>query len=93
MRERTDKVLRELVFRRSGPGVDNEAKAVALAWRRTTVCRDHEKARKMLSTIRHFSARRSGKLQKGDRALVRNPEYHCTKGSIDVAAGCVSFYG
>jgi hypothetical protein len=86
VRERTDKLVRELVLDDPGPFVplaitkrgksaNYEAKAVALAGRRYIVCRNHEEAKKDAADRAAILAALERQLKKGDKALVGNGGY------------------
>src|SRR5216684_1306461 len=86
VRERTDKLVRELVLDDPGPfvpmaitkrgkSVDYEAKAVTLAGRRYIVCRNHEEAKKDAADRAAILAALERQLKKGDKALVGNTGY------------------
>jgi hypothetical protein len=86
VRERTDKLVRELVLDNPGPfvplaiarrgkSVNYEAKAVALAGRRYIVCRNHEEAKKDAADRAAILAALERQLKKGDKALVGNGGY------------------
>src|SRR5450756_565316 len=86
VRERTDKLVRELVLddpdpfvplaiTRRGKSVNYEAKAVALAGRRYIVCRNHEEAKKDAADRAAILAALERQLKKGDKALVGNGGY------------------
>src|SRR5665811_1854265 len=86
VRERTDKLVRELVLDDPGPfvplaitkrgkSVNYEAKAVALAGRRYIVCRNHEEAKKDAADRASILAALERQLKKGDKALVGNGGY------------------
>src|SRR5450432_4246601 len=86
VRERTDKLVRELVLDDPGPFVpffltkrgreiDYEAKAVTLAGRRYIVCRNHEQMRKDAADRAKILAALEEQLKKGDKALVGNKGY------------------
>jgi hypothetical protein len=86
VRERTDKLVRELVLDHAGPfvplvitkrgkSVDYEAKTVALAGRRYIVCRNHEEAKKDAADRAAILAALERQLKKGDKALVGNGGY------------------
>jgi hypothetical protein len=86
VRERTDKLVRELVLDNPGPfvplaitrrgkSVNYEAKAVALAGRRYIVCRNHEEAKKDATDRAAILAALERQLKKGDKALVGNGGY------------------
>ena len=86
MRERTDKLVRELVLddpdpfvplviTKRGKSVNYEAKAVALAGRRYIVCRNHEEAKKDAADRAAILAALERQLKKGDKALVGNGGY------------------
>src|SRR6202790_3614797 len=86
VRERTDKLVRELVLDNPAPfiplvltkrgmSVNYEAKAVALAGRRYIVCRNHEEAKKDAADRAAILAALERQLKKGDKALVGNTGY------------------
>src|SRR5450759_1055414 len=86
VRERTDKLVRELVLddpdpfvplaiTKRGKSVNYEAKAVALAGRRYIVCRNHEEAKKDAADRAAILAALERQLKKGDKALVGNGGY------------------
>jgi transposase len=86
VRERTDKLVRELVLDDPGPfvplvitkrakSVNYEAKAVELAGRRYIVCRNHEEAKKDAADRATILAALERQLKKGDKALVGNGGY------------------
>src|ERR1022692_2748149 len=86
VRERTDKLVRELVLddpdrlvplaiTKRGKSVNYEAKAVALAGRRYIVCRNHEEAKKDAADRAAILAALERQLKKGDKALVGNSGY------------------
>src|ERR1039457_868209 len=86
VRERTDKLVRELVLdnpdrfvplaiTNRGKSVNYEAKAVALAGRRYIVCRNHEEAKKDAADRAAILAALERQLKKGDKALVGNGGY------------------
>ena len=83
VRERSDKLVRELVLNDAGPFVplmmskrakqeDYEAKAVLLAGRRYIVCRNHQEAEKDAADRAAIVAALERQLAKGDKALVGN---------------------
>ena len=83
VRERSDKLVRELVLKDAGPSVplmmskrakqvDYEAKAVLLAGRRYIVCRNHQEAEKDAADRAAIVAALERQLAKGDKALVGN---------------------
>ena len=83
VRERSDKLVRELVLKDGGPfvplmmskrakQVDYEAKAVLLAGRRYIVCRNHQEAEKDAADRAAIVAALERQLAKGDKALVGN---------------------
>jgi transposase len=85
-RERTDKIVRELVLKdpapfvplmidKSGKQVDYEAKAVTLAGRRYIVCRNHQEAQKDATDRDAIVAALQRQLAKGDKALIGNTGY------------------
>jgi len=86
VRERTDKIVRELVLDdpapfvpliidKRGKHVDYEAKAVTLAGRRYIVCRNHNEAQKDATDRASIVAALQRQLAKGDKALVGNAGY------------------
>jgi hypothetical protein len=86
VRERTDKLVRELVLDDPAPFVplvmtkrnretDYEAKAVTLAGRRYIVCRNHQEAEKDAADRASILAALERQLAKGDKALVGNTGY------------------
>jgi hypothetical protein len=86
VRERSDKLVRELVLDDPAPFVpffltkrkkeiDYEAKAVTLAGRRYIVCRNHEQMRKDAAARAAILAGLERELKKGDKALVGNKGY------------------
>jgi len=83
VRERSDKLVRELVLNDAGPllplmmskrakQVDYEARAVLLAGRRYIVCRNHQEAEKDAADRAAIVAALERQLAKGDKALVGN---------------------
>jgi len=83
VRERSDKLVRELVLddpapflpllmSKRGKQVDYEAKAVTLAGRRYIVCRNHQEAEKDAADRASIVAALERQLKKGDKALVSN---------------------
>ena len=83
MRERTDKLVRELVLDDPAPFVplaltrrskeiDCEAKTVTLAGRRYIVCRNHQEAEKDAADRASIVAALERQLAKGDKALIGN---------------------
>ena len=83
VRERSDKLVRELVLKDVGPfvplmmskrakQVDYEAKAVLLAGRRYIVCRNHQEVEKDAADRAAIVAALERQLAKGDKALVGN---------------------
>src|SRR3974390_3912492 len=83
VRERTDKLVRELVLDDPSPFVplvmskrrkeiDYEAKTVELAGRRYIVCRNHQEAAKDAADRAAIVAALERQLTKGDKALVSN---------------------
>jgi len=85
-RERSDKLVRELVLDDPAPFVpffltkrnkeiDYEAKAVTLAGRRYIVCRNHEQMRKDAADRAKILAALEQQLKKGDKALIGNKGY------------------
>ena len=86
VRERTDKLVRELVLddpapfvplvmSKLGKQVDYEAKAVMLAGRRYIVCRNHQEAQKDAADRVSILAALERQLAKGDKALIGNTGY------------------
>src|SRR5438552_9123200 len=86
VRERSDKLVRELVLADPTPFVpftisqrgkqaDFEAKTVTLAGRRYIVCRDHQEAEKDAADRAAILAALERQLAKGDKALVGNTGY------------------
>ena len=86
VRERTDKLVRELVLddpapfvplviSKRGKEVDYEAKVVKLAERRYIVCRNHDEAQKDAADRASILAALERQLAKGDKALVSNTGY------------------
>ena len=86
VRERTDKLVRELVLddpapfvplvmSKRGKQVDYEAKAVMLAGRRYIVCRNHQEAEKDAADRAAILAALERQLAKGDKALIGNTGY------------------
>ena len=86
VRERTDKLVRELVLDDPAPFVplvvskrrketDYDAKAVMLAGRRYIVCRNHQEAQKDAADRISILAALERQLAKGDKALVSNTGY------------------
>jgi hypothetical protein len=86
VRERTDKLVRELVLddpapfvplamSKRGKQIDYEAKAVTLAGRRYIVCRNHQEAEKDAADRVSILDALERQLAKGDKALVGNTGY------------------
>ena len=86
VRERSDKLVRELVLEDAAPFVplainkrgkqtDYEAKTVLLAGRRYIVCRNHQEAKKDAADRASIVAALERQLAKGDKALVGNTGY------------------
>src|SRR4029077_2828469 len=86
VRERSDKLVRELVLddpapfvpllmRKRGKESDYEAKTVLLAGRRYIVCRNHQEAAKDAADRASIVAALERQLAKGDKALVGNTGY------------------
>src|SRR5262245_50562999 len=86
VRERTDKLVRELVLddpapfvplvvSKTGKQVDYEAKAVTLAGRRYIVCRNHQEAEKDAADRASILAALERQLAKGDKALIGTSGY------------------
>jgi Transposase DDE domain len=83
VRERSDKLVRELVLddpapfvplatKKRGKETDYEAKTVTLAGRRYIVCRNHQEAEKDAADRASIVAALERQLAKGDKALVGN---------------------
>jgi hypothetical protein len=86
VRERSDKLVRELVLDDPAPfipftivkrdkDIDYEAKAVALAGRRYIVCRNREEMKKDAAARAAILAALERQLTKGDKSLVGNKGY------------------
>ena len=86
VRERTDKLVRELVLDDPAPfvplvltkrkkDIEYEAKAVALAGRRYIVCRNREEMKKDAAARAAILAALERQLKKGDKSLVGNKGY------------------
>jgi transposase len=86
LRERSDKLVRDLVLDDPSPfvpltitkrrkSVDYEAKAVKLAGRRYIVCRNHLEAEKDAANRSAILAALERQLKKGDKSLVGNTGY------------------
>ena len=86
VRERSDKLVRELVLDDPAPfipltiakrdkDIDYEAKAVALAGRRYIVCRNREEMKKHAAARATILAALERQLKKGDKSLVGNKGY------------------
>jgi hypothetical protein len=86
VRERTDKLVRELVLddpapfvpltlTKRGKEIDYEAKTVKLAGRRYIVCRNHQEAVKDAADRAAIVAALERQLARGDKALVGNTGY------------------
>jgi transposase len=86
VRERTDKLVRELVLNdpapfvpliisKRGKQVDYEAKAVTLAGRRYIVCRNYQEAQKDAADRASILAALERQLKRGDKTLVGNAGY------------------
>jgi transposase len=86
VRERTDKLVRELVLddpapfvplvmKKRGKETDYDAKAVTLAGRRYIVSRNHQEAEKDAADRTSILAALERQLEKGDKALVGNTGY------------------
>src|SRR3954465_7553001 len=86
VRERSDKLVRDLVLDDPAPfvpltiskrrkSVDYEAKAVTLAGRRYIVCRNHGEAKKDAADRAAILGALERQLKKGDKALVGNTGY------------------
>ena len=83
VRERTDKLVRQLVLddpapfvplavKKRGKEIDYQAKTVTLAGRRYIVCRNHQEAEKDAADRTAIVAALERQLAKGDKALVSN---------------------
>ena len=83
VRERTDKLVRELVLddpapfvplavKKRGKEIEYQAKTVTLAGRRYIVCRNHQEAQKDAADRASIVAALERRLAKGDKALVSN---------------------
>src|SRR4029077_223120 len=83
VRDRSDKLVRELVLDDPGPfvplttkkrgkGIDYEAKTVMLAGRRYIVCRNRQEAEKDAADRASIVAALERQLAKGDKALIGN---------------------
>jgi hypothetical protein len=86
VRERTDKLVRELVLadcapfaplviNKRGKDTDYEAKTVKLAGRRYIVCRNHQEAEKDAADRASIVAALQRQLERGDKALIGNTGY------------------
>jgi hypothetical protein len=86
VRERTDKLVRELVLddpapfvplvlEKRGKAIDYEAKAVVLAGRRYIVCRNHEQMKKDAAARASILSALDRQLRNGDKSLVGNKGY------------------
>jgi hypothetical protein len=86
VRERTDKLVRELVLddpapfvpltlAKRGKEIDYEAKAVTLAGRRYIVCRNRQEMKKDAAARAAILAGLERQLKKGDKSLVGNKGY------------------
>ena len=86
VRERTDKLVRELVLDHPGPfiplvltkpnkGIEYEAKAVTLAGRRYIVCRNRDEMKKHAAARAAILAALERQLKKGDKSLIGNKGY------------------
>src|SRR6516165_3911120 len=86
VRERTDKLVRELVLddpapfvplvmKKRGKEIDYEPKTVMLGGRRYIVCRNHQEAAKDAADRASIIAALERQLAKGDKALVGNTGY------------------
>jgi hypothetical protein len=86
VRERSDKLVRELVLadpapfvplttKKRGKETDYEAKAVMLAGRRFIVCRNHQEAHKDAADRASIVAALERQLARGDKALIGNTGY------------------
>src|ERR1700704_3537962 len=86
VRERTDKLVRELVLddpapfvplviSKRGKQIDYEAKTVARPGRQYIVCRNHQEAEKDAADRASILAALERQLKKGDKALVGNTGY------------------
>ena len=86
VRERSDKLVRDLVLddpapfvplfvSKRGKTIDYEAKAVTLSGRRYIVCRNYEQAKKDSEDRASILAALARQLKKGDKALIGNTGY------------------
>ena len=86
VRERTDKLVRELVLDHPGPfiplvltkrakDIEYEAKAVTLAGRRYVVCRNRDEMKKDAAARAAILAALERQLKKGDKSLIGNKGY------------------
>ena len=86
VRERTDKLVRELVLDHPGPfiplvltkrakDIEYEAKAVTLAGRRYVVCRNRDEMKKDAAARAAILAALERQLKKGDKSLIGNTGY------------------
>src|SRR5271157_289015 len=102
VRERTDKLVRELVLddpapfipltiAKRGEDIDYEAKAVTLAGRRYIVCRNHEQMKRDAAARAAILTALERQLKKGDKSLVGNKGYRrflATRGGDHFAIDC-----
>src|SRR5271165_380158 len=102
VRERSDKLVRELVLddpapfipltiAKRGDDIDYEAKAVTLAGRRYIVCRNHEQMKKDAAARAAILTALERQLKKGDKSLVGNNGYRrflATRGDDNFAIDC-----
>ena len=102
VRERADKLVRELVLddpapfipltiAKRGEDIDYEAKAVTLAGRRYIVCRNHEQMKKDAAARAAILTALERQLKKGDKSLVGNKGYRrflATRGDDHFAIDC-----
>ena len=102
VRERTDKLVRELVLDDPAPfipltiakrddDIDYEAKAVTLAGRRYIVCCNHEQMKKDATARAAILTALERQLKKGDKSLVGNKGYRrflATRGDDHFAIDC-----
>ena len=99
VRERTDKLVRELVLddpapfvpltmKKRGKEIDYEAKTVMLAGRRYIVCRNHQEAEKDAADRAAIVAALERQLAKGDKALVGNTGFRRYLKTISERALC-----
>ena len=99
VRERTDKLVRELVLddpapfvpllmKKRGKEIDYEAKTVMLAGRRYIVCRNRQEAEKDAADRASIVAALERQLTKGDKALIGNTGFRRYLKTISERALC-----